>query len=730
MPRDLNTNTRTTLQKITDRAFRLKLKPQSPNDDDLSTTLKVMFPATYPKTVPQCHVTYTDGVADKTRSQIEQLTKTKPKLLLGTEMIYELATSITEILEDALTAKASAGDVLALDEERALQEAAAKKKADQDHRERLQQQQHADEEEERMLSLMVKKERARVAKLHTRAPSETGSFELAQDVTGGVTFDQTVKIKSPAGTIVAFRTVHNRTKYRSGPLTEVFTVCPVGSSDESAPFLALKECTISSWESEDKLKRAIQGLESNLETLIRLQDHPSIVKPLSFRIQRRPAVGGDPKTGGWKVSVLLDLARKGSVKDLLETIGTIEIKTVKSWAIQMIEGLDFCHRHRIVHAGIRPENVLMEPTEAGMAIVKLADGLFQNELHLMKDEAGAKFSTASSAYWRAPEISKDLSGKPSNSKDIWDLGVLILQLVFGLDIQRAYASPAALMSALELSESFEELLSQMFKADPLKRPSAFDLLPNAFLRNDEPVIDNSSSPASRMTSSISVTPAKHSRLRHDSTNGPPNYMRYVNDFVEAGRLGKGGFGEVVRARNKLDGRLYAIKKITQTTSSAGGVLHEIMLLSRLNHPNIVRYYTAWDEKDWKEGSNNGSSFSDDSDSVSLSRPGSSRVDFGHSGPGLDFISESGNPEIEFGYDSDDDEQGDHGDSEAIVDDDEEDGEDDSDDSPIVPSQPEQRRRSSVVPPSKTTLYIQMEYCEKQVRFLPILCNGLEGGHCY
>ncbi len=74
--------------------------------------------------------------------------------------------------------------------------------------------------------------------------------------------------------------------------------------------------------------------------------------------------------------------------------------------------------------------------------------------------------------------------------------------------------------------------------------------------------------------------------------------RYKTEWDEAGRLGKGGYGEVVKARNKLDGRVYAVKKITQKTpSELSQVLSEVHLLATLNHPYVVRYYTAWPEDD-------------------------------------------------------------------------------------------------------------------------------------
>lgn len=51
-------------------------------------------------------------------------------------------------------------------------------------------------------------------------------------------------------------------------------------------------------------------------------------------------------------------------------------------------------------------------------------------------------------------------------------------------------------------------------------------------------------------------------------------------------------------RNKLDGRVYAIKRIELNPRNRQlnrRITREVKLLSQLNHENVVRYYNSWIE---------------------------------------------------------------------------------------------------------------------------------------
>ncbi|KAJ6259010.1 Eukaryotic translation initiation factor [Drechslerella dactyloides] len=76
-------------------------------------------------------------------------------------------------------------------------------------------------------------------------------------------------------------------------------------------------------------------------------------------------------------------------------------------------------------------------------------------------------------------------------------------------------------------------------------------------------------------------------------------------------LGKGAFGSVWACKNLLDGEIYAIKRVIITEDflkiaqivdievrerAFAELHHEVKVLAKLDHPNIVRYYASWMER--------------------------------------------------------------------------------------------------------------------------------------
>lgn len=81
-------------------------------------------------------------------------------------------------------------------------------------------------------------------------------------------------------------------------------------------------------------------------------------------------------------------------------------------------------------------------------------------------------------------------------------------------------------------------------------------------------------------------------------SGAAQSSRYLSDFSEVKELGRGAYGVVVLAINRFDGRSYAVKRVRlsqQTPSEYARIMREVATLSRLQHPNVVRYFQAWIE---------------------------------------------------------------------------------------------------------------------------------------
>lgn len=719
----------TDVQKSEPR-FDIKIKPSS--DQELSVTLGVVMVATYPKTPPLLTIKDDHSLRESTKFKIQKFVETQPKIYAQAEqeMIDQIVEGIRDILEEAAQKKVQGLEIPSLEEERAAHEAElarlAQSEKEREERKKLEE----SKEEERVLEDMLQEELKRQRNKAKESRKKNRSHQLSPDrapqdpgeTDETLMFDQPCKITDGSGNALFFQTVIGKTVFREGPITTVYKVKPVLSARTVRPSLALKQVEVKSHGKDSaQFKKQLQYLESQMETLKKLR-HQNLLPFLDFRIDRGISDTDSSAPTIWTVSILTPLATKGPIEELLDLAGHIDTNKAKIWTADLLEALAFLHNNGIIHQDLHPANILLYRNEAGDIVPKITDSFYQRELHNLctKIKTLTSSKAAKSAYWFPPEIAGVTKPQYTQKTDVWDFGIVFLQMIFGLDVVEKYHSPSALMDSLSLSAPLEELVSKFFKSDPKKRPRAFELSSSEFLATNAPIIDDEdiAVPGSLMPMP-QMTPQ---RMRHDSMSRGPMSSRYRQDYVEEARLGKGGFGEVVRARKMIDGHLYAIKKITQRSQETlSEILKEVRLLSQMNHPAVVRYYNTWleevpDYADTEGDTSTEGGATDVTDNSQMTISHGINIEFAESkSRGLDFMSSSGHPGIEYDYSSSEEED----DDEDEDDEEDESDSDSNDDAATVSGKNHlgvtgRRPRRGSTRPYKTVMYISMEYCEKRV----------------
>lgn len=584
--------------KVTDRNFKIMMKGIIRGNQKIAVALFVSFPSTYPKTIPNLHVVFDDEVPRPTRVQILEIISIEPRRHVGTEMIFEITSSLQEILDQIPNVDPK--DVPTLDEERMLREQIAMAKAQAEEEEqRVKAEATNDAEVEKQLTRLRAQEKERANKWRSRKFSSAAD-EMAnlEPIPGVIRFDQLDKDGDHYRKELDVAAVHEKVKFCDGTLGPIYTVqlwnasTPeknnLKSESRQAPSLVLKECFISTTEDDEDRKTALMAVEADLRlTIRRSTPHPNVIIPINYTITKS-SCSLPTDISGWKVNILMPLAAKGSISDVLDVAGQLDIKRVRSWSYQILEGLHFYHRNHLAHGRLHLNNVLLQQSEAKIIVAMLADSGYMHKLHALSGNVVSRLPIK----WKAPEEGK--GGDTSLQTDIWYFGICLLQMGFGKDVINKHTSPKGLLQDLRLSTSFEAVIRQVFSRTPTKRPSAWKLLHFEFFRNDESLLRRSDSDLE--FPSMETSSSQPLRSRHQSTT-MTNTSRYEKEFAEDGRLGRGGFGEVFKARNRIDGQVYAVKKIKAKSKSALDlVLSEVSVLSRLNHPNVVRYYASWIEE--------------------------------------------------------------------------------------------------------------------------------------
>ena len=280
-----------------------------------------------------------------------------------------------------------------------------------------------------------------------------------------------------------------------------------------------------------------------------------------------------------------------SLESIILSLGRIEdMATLKKHIKQILEGINFLHKNKIVHNNINSSTIL-----ADNGIYKIADYGLNN------------YKKSLSCYQNTKNIWKN----SEEHDDIFNLGVITLELFEG-EILKQFRSPqetSKLMIPIipdEVPYDLREFLELCLKRN--RQTKAQSLLISDCLDISSTKLDFIFSPLSNM--------GINSRSRMDNsftdTNSISNQSdgmnnifgsaaqinsRYKEDFVELKNIGSGGQGSVFKVRNKLDSSMYAIKKVRLYSNSKSNekVLREVITLSRLHHQYVVRYFQAWVE---------------------------------------------------------------------------------------------------------------------------------------
>jgi translation initiation factor 2-alpha kinase 4 len=466
-----------------------------------------LYFSSYPKSLPTLSLEDIGALRHKTLQRLQDLVKNRPKELVGEVMLHDIAASIQEILEDEIAVRENDGTFENLEAERAVQEIAAAESAKLQEEELQRKRDEEKAEEERVLQQMVNDEMRRkevMAKRKSRGTGQTPtSYFPTQHNANHVSFDRIIELRYD-GQTVECTAVEGLLPFRSGPVTEELLVKPVGNAETRT--LVLKRTRVGTGKSfaNAQLKRAIMEFEEEMEEIKRLRQS-SITSVFDFKIEHLPDFT-------WEINVLVEYGDKGSLGEKLEDDGQIAVERIRSWTVELLEALDFYHRNGIVHKRVHPHNVLLRKSSTGGISVKLADAGFQETLHTLKNLSRGEqpFTTSRSAFWVPAELAQD--ARRTRKTDVWDLGIVFLQMIFGLDVPERYNSPKDLSDARGCSEPLQEILRKFFKPDPRKRPSAFDLIPCEFLRDDIPIYDQPPTPFRSRHSSTSLAGYRLRRL--------------------------------------------------------------------------------------------------------------------------------------------------------------------------------------------------------------------------
>ncbi|KAL2858297.1 hypothetical protein BJX68DRAFT_228328 [Aspergillus pseudodeflectus] len=305
---------------------------------------------------------------------------------------------------------------------------------------------------------------------------------------------------------------------------------------DSNYLMAVKEIRLQDPQLIPKIAQQIRDEMGVLEVL----DHPNIVSYHGIEVHRD------------KVYIFMEYCSGGSLASLLEH-GRVEDETViMVYALQLLEGLAYLHQSSIIHRDIKPENILLDhngiikyvdfgaakiiarqgktllPTEALNGGGGHKEPMMPKDTQIAPNRGKNQKTMTGTPMYMSPEVIRGDTGKlvhRQGAVDIWSLGCVILEMATGrrpwssLDNEWAIMYNIAqgnqpqLPSRDQLSDLGIDFLRRCFECDPLKRPTAAELLQHEWIVSiRQQVVLDAPTPTSDHSGSLSSS----SGSRHGS----------------------------------------------------------------------------------------------------------------------------------------------------------------------------------------------------------------------
>ncbi|KAJ1869235.1 eukaryotic translation initiation factor 2-alpha kinase [Coemansia sp. RSA 990] len=634
--------------------FRICVRPV---DEELKehvwAGLHVRFSKTYPRTVPQLTVESGRGLSDAQISDAQMLVKQQAAAMAGGEMIYELTLLLSDFITQhnsaALAARPSFYQQMV---ERQQAGARAEREREQAEQRKMlmerQRMHQADMEEQADLQRRI---HAELERKQQEIQSDAQRQQHLSDIADAVhnvagrwaegiqllSFTKPICLDPQTPRNGWFTTVALEESTLADALCTIYDAYPTDLVDASIHlsdrFTVQCFSVTAAHYVTDQGYRQLDHIQSRIADLAQIR-HPNLVSVYGCHLQ---TVEG-PGLCLWVLSDPL-LAHDGStLEDVLESCGAIAMPQARTYLRHILLALVSLHAAGFVHRSAMPGNVLLTKEARGKFNARLFNAQYREEiieLHRQTPLSESIGDYVGNDIRVAPEVvdRPDMMGRKN---DVWCVGVIGLQMALGVDVLHnvAVGSERAVLDARrdELPPPLFAVLAKMLTVDYRQRPTALEALNDPFflqglgdgalvhrqaldsasrgltfeMQRSAHVAEDARPPAFFSVAQSNVAgysskPVQNKAQPPKTAIEPvlrPSTSRYHTDFEEIEFLGKGGFGSVVKARNRIDGRFYAIKKIKLNARETEGnrkIYREVTTLSRLHHQNVVRYYTTWVE---------------------------------------------------------------------------------------------------------------------------------------